>query len=362
MEALRLPDVWRICMAKKSTRDEKKLNYSQEIRKLKEEGPKRLYLLYGPEDYLREQFLIALKKRCIPEGEDSFSFKRMDGPELDCRELEGAIDAVPFMTERSFVELRGVDINKLKDADTCVKLLSDIPDYCTIAFVQSAQYEPDGRLKLIKAIRERGCDMKFTQQSQGQLVDWISRRFAAAGKSVDFEAVQRLIFISGDLMNKLIPEIEKVAAYAKGDRVTVNDVEAVAHHIPEAVIFSLSDQIAHRSYEKAAATLAELLSDKNNEPIALLALLGAQMRKLYAARLALEEGLGLKYVMDTCSIKYEFLAKNLVNSARGFTLPQLKSAVELCADADYMMKSSSQDDEELLKEIVMRIAAGEDDV
>ena len=34
---------------------------------------------------------------------------------------------------------------------------------------------------------------------------------------------------------------------------------------------------------------------------------------------------------------------------------------ELCADADYKMKSSSTDDTELLKELVLRIAAGEAD-
>ena len=347
-------------MAKKNGKEEKKLSYGQELKKLKEGGPQRLYLMYGPEDYLREQFLLALKKLCLPEGEDDFSYKRLDGPELDVNALAGAIDAVPFMTERSFVELRGVDINKVKDADAAAKILTDIPDYCTVAFVQSAQYEPDGRLKLIKAIRANGHDMKFTQQSQGQLVDWITRRFAAAGKSADTDAVQRLIFISGDLMSRLIPEIEKVAAYAKGERVTVDDVEAVANHIPEAVVFSLSDHIAARRYESAAQTLAELLADKNNEPIMLLALLGAQMRKLYAARLAQEGGLGMKYIMDTCNIKYEFLAKNLAASARGFTLPQLRRAVELCAEADYMMKSSSQDDDELLKEVVMRIASGEE--
>lgn len=348
-------------MAKKNAKDEKKLSYSQELKLLRDEGPQRLYLLYGPEDYLREQFLLALKKLCLPEGEDDFSYKRLDGPELDVNALAGAIDAVPFMTERSFVELRGVDINKVKDADAAAKILTDIPDYCTVAFVQSAQYEPDGRLKLIKAIRANGHDMKFTQQSQGQLVDWITRRFATAGKSADTEAVQRLIFISGDLMSRLIPEIEKVAAYAKGEHVTVDDVEAVANHIPEAVVFSLSDHIAARRYESAAQTLAELLADKNNEPIMLLALLGAQMRKLYAARLAQEGGLGMKYIMDTCNIKYEFLAKNLAASARGFTLPQLRRALELCAEADYMMKSSSQDDDELLKEVVMRIASGEED-
>ena len=347
-------------MAKRNDKDKQRLNYAAEVRQLKERGPQRLYLLWGPEDYLREDYLGKLKKLCLPEGEDSFSFKRLNGPELDPKSLQSAVDALPFLSERSFVELRGVDLNKLPEQEKIIQVLSDIPDYCTVVFVQSAQFEPDGRLKLIKALREKGLELRFTQQPQGMLVDWIARRFAAAGKRIDLEAAQRLIFISGDLMNRLIPEIEKVAAYAQGERVTAADVEAVASHIPEAVIFDMTDQISHKQYNAALGTLAELLADKNNEPIPMLAMLGVQMRKLYAARLAIEEGLGSAYVMEACGIKHEFVANKLLQSARGFTLPRLRSAVELCAETDWRIKSSGQDDRQLFQEAVLRIMAEDD--
>ena len=200
-------------MAKKK---EEAFNYPAELRTLKERGPERLYLLWGPEDYLREQYLFQLKKICLPEGEDDFSYKRIDGPALDANAFQQAVDAMPFMTEHTLIELRDVDINKLADADACMKTISDIPDYCTIVFVQNAEYEPDGRLRFVKTLRSEGKELKFTQQSQGMLTDWIVRRFAAAGKRIDLSAAQRLIFISGDLMSRLIPEIEKIAAYAKG--------------------------------------------------------------------------------------------------------------------------------------------------
>lgn len=345
-------------MAKKG-RDEEKLNYKAEVRVLRERGPQRLYFLWGPEDYLREQFLIELKKIVLPEGEDGFSYKRIDGPALDARELQHAVDAMPFMTERTFIELRDVDVNKLPDPDACAKILEDIPDYCTVAFVQNARFEPDGRLKFIKTLRSAGKEMKFTEQSQGMLTDWIARRFAAAGKGIELAAVQRLIFISGDLMSRLIPEIEKVAAYAKGDKVTQADVEAVASHIPEAVVFEMTEFIARKKTNSALAVLSELLADRNQEPIMMLAVLGGQMRRLWAARLALERGLGTKYVMETCAIKYDYIAARLLNAAKGFTLPQLRRAVELCAETDYRMKSSGADARELLKEAVLRIAAGE---
>ena len=170
-------------MAKKR-KDEKQLNYKEEIRRLKSGGPDRLYLLWGPEDYLRELYLQTLKDLCIPDGEDSFSYKRMDGPELDLKELSAAIDAIPFLSERSLIELRGVDLNKIKDSDGLQKLLEDIPEYCTIVFVQSAVYEPDGRLKQIKFLKENAVELKFAEQTQDALVNWIAKRFAAYGKRV----------------------------------------------------------------------------------------------------------------------------------------------------------------------------------
>lgn len=349
-------------MAKKKTNDNR-LDYTAEIKKLKNDGPKRLYLLRGEEDYLREQFLSALKAACLPEGEeDDFSYKRLDGPEIEYSEFEKALDALPFMTERTFVEVRDADINKLKDGDRFLKLLEDIPDYCTVAFILNAGYEPDKRLKFTKAFFDLAYDMSFSTQSQSQLFNWISRRFAAAGKRIEFDAVQRLIFVSGSLMNQLIPEIEKVAAYTEGECVTCAEVDAVAHHIPEADVFAMIGHAAKKEYNIAAGILAELISGSgDNEPIMVLALIGIQMRKLYAAKLALEEGLDIKYVMSTCNMRFESYARQLVEQARGFTFGQLERAIELCAEADYKMKSSSDDSTELLKETFMRIAAGESD-
>lgn len=335
---------------------DEKLNYKQELQKLKAEGSRTLYLLWGKEDYLREQYLTQLKSICIPDGESGFNYKRFDGPELSANALREAVDALPFLADHTFVELRDIDINKLKEAQEIAAVLGELPDYCTVCFVQNAEYEPDGRLKLIRTIRDKGCELKFTQQGQGALIDWIARRFAAHGKRIDFEASQRLIFISGDLMNRLIPEIDKIAHYVKDEKVSVRDVEAVAHHIPEAQVFELTDLLAQKQLSAAMNTLSELLAENEYDPIYLLAVLGSQMRRLYCARLAIEHDLGAKYVMECCGIKYNFMATKLLQSARSFTKKQLKDAVKICAQSDMQMKSSGGDSRELLKNAVLAIA------
>ena len=78
-------------------------DYKVQLRALRQQGPGRLYLLWGREDYLREQYLLQLKKLCIPGGEDDFSYRRFDGAELDFQALADAIDAVPFLSERTLV-------------------------------------------------------------------------------------------------------------------------------------------------------------------------------------------------------------------------------------------------------------------
>ena len=348
-------------MAKKK-KGEASFNYQEEVRRLKAREPGRLYLFWGPEDYLRECFLQELRQLCLPEGEESFSFRRMEGPEVDLPTLAEAIDALPFLTERSFIELRDLDLNHLEkeESEQLQKLLEDIPDYCTVVFVQNASFEPDARLKLNRFLKDNAILCKFTEQQQDALVKWIAKRFAAHGKRVELEAAQHLIFVSGDLMNRLIPEIDKIAAYARGELVTAADVDAVAHHLPEAIVFEMTDHLSRKEYNAAMEVLNELLSDKNNEPIPMLAVIGSQMRRLYAARVAADKRLGPSFLVDLYNLRYDSIANKLIASARGFSPEQLRRAVEMCAETDYLMKSSAGDQLELLKGLVLRIAAGED--
>lgn len=343
-------------MAKKN----EKLNYAALTRALAEKGPGRLYFLSGPEDYLRELFLKELKKLCLTEGDDDFNYHRMEGPALDMQELAGAVNALPFAAERTLAEIRGFDVNKCREADAAMLegILADIPDYATVVFVQDADYEPDWRLKAAKSIKKYGETVKFTPQEQGQLLPWIRRRFSALGKTIDQDAAAQLIYMSGELMSGLIPEIEKIASSVETDRVTPADVEKYAYRIPEARVFDMTDCLAGKDYDGAARLLAELMAS-GEEPIKTLSIIGQQMRRLYAARLALDEGLGSAYVGQVCGIGYDFITKKIMAAAAGFTLSRLRHAVRLCAETDYAMKSSQTEDSDLLKELFVRLAAEE---
>ena len=343
-------------MAKKDKKE--KLNYNAEIKALKERGPERLYVLCGPEDYLREAYLEQLRGLCVPSADD-FSYQRFDGPALSMTDLREAVDMLPFFSERRIVEVRDYDVNACRDADAArlKEIVGDVPDYCTLCFVFGATYAPDGRTGAVKALKRCARWIEFTEQDQGALARWVQNRFRALGKTVAGADAEYLIFLSGTRMNGLIPEIEKAAAYALGETVTRADIDATANRLPEADVFAMTDCIARRRFDEAAALLRDLLADKNNHPIMLNALIGQQLRRLYTVKCAQAAGRSRADAMELCGVRYDFIYEKLIAAAKPFSLDALGTLVKLCAEYDYKMKSTGQDPQSLLTELFARIAA-----
>ncbi len=343
-------------MAKKDRKE--KLNYNAEVKALKERGPDRLYVLCGPEDYLREAYLEQLRGLCVPSADD-FSYQRFDGPALNMTDLREAVDMLPFFSERRFVEVRDYDVNACRDADAArlKEIVGDVPDYCTLCFVFSAAYAPDGRTGAVKALKKIAHWIEFTEQDQGALARWVQNRFRALGKTVAGADAEYLIFLSGTRMNGLIPEIEKAAAYAKSETVTRADIDATANRLPEADVFAMTDCIARRRFDEAAALLRDLLADRNNHPIMLNALIGQQLRRLYTVKCAQAAGRSRLDAMELCGVRYDFIYDKLTAAAKPFSLEALGTLVKLCAEYDYKMKSTGQDPQALLTELFARIAA-----
>ena len=343
-------------MAKKEKKE--RLDYNAELRLLREQGPQRVYMLYGTEDYLRETFLTELRRTCVPE-EDDFSCQRFDGPALDMGALAQAVDAMPFLSERRFVEVRDYDINACREADLAglKRIIGDVPDYCTLCFVFSVSYAPDGRLSSVKTLKKVAHCIDFTEQEQGALIRWIQARFRALGKSAGPAEAEYLIFLSGTRMNALIPEIEKAAAFADGESVTRADIDATANRLPEADVFAMTDCLSQRRFDAAAKLLGDLLSDKNNAPIMLCALIGTQFRRLYALKAAQAARRSRADTMELCGIRFDSIFDKLASAARPFTLEQLGRMVTLTAEYDYRMKSTGLDARELLLELFGTIAA-----
>jgi len=327
---------------------------------LAQDAPGRCYLFHGEEAYLRAQYLTELKKKLLPPGMEAFNLHELSGKDFSLRALAEALDCLPMMARRTMVVVTDYDLFKAGEADreALTKLLEDLPEYvCLVFHYDLMPYKPDARTKLGQRIKELVTVVKFARQDQRKLINWIARRFQALGHEIDSQLAEYLIFLCGDLMTELIPEITKIGSYATHTAVTREDIDAVAIPKLDAVVFQLTDAITGRDYDRACKVLSDLLH-MGEAPQMLLAVLGRQLRQLYSARLALEEGKGSGYVAELWSMRSSYPAQKLMEGARRYSLDWCRRGVSLCADADLRMKSTYGvvDGETLLVDLVLALA------
>ena len=327
---------------------------------LKAGEPGRLYLFHGEEAYLRDYYLGELKQTLLPAGLEDFNLHTAQGKECSVDWIEQAVDCLPMMSERTLVLVTDFDVYGQNEGQRArlTALLSDLPDYCCLVFVYDLlPYKADGRSKLAAAFKNHGAVVNFQRQEQGDLTDWICRRFKAAGHSIDTEDARYLIFLCGDLMNNLASEIGKIAAYASAQRVTRADIDAVAIPQIDAVVFQMTDAMARKDFNKAASVLADLLHAQE-PPIMILSVMGKYFRQLYTARLYLDNNRSRADFMALWNMKNAYPADKLLDAARKFSLVWCRHAVRRCAETELALKSSYGQEQELLVSLLMELSAG----
>ena len=320
------------------------------------------YLFYGAESYLREYYLGALRQALVPAGFEEFNYHRLEGKDLTVQALADAAEAMPMMAERTLVVAVDFDLFKLgeEQREKLIALLEDIPPYCCLVFVyDTVEYKPNRTMKkLTKALADHVEAVEFRPAESHELTAWIARRFKALGKEIDRSTAEYLIFTCGDLMTGLVPEIEKIGAYAKGKTVTQKDIDAVADPVLSAEVFRLSDAVLQGQYDRAASILGDLLK-MQTEPIVILAALGSQLRRITTARMAIDSGKDKYWLMELWGMKFDYPAKALLAAAKRTTADWCADAVCQCQVLDRRMKSERGIDAAgELKLLLVRLGAG----
>ena len=124
-----------------------------------------------------------------------------------------------MMAERTLIVVTDCDLYKLGEEQRTrlIALLDDFPEYCCLIFVYDlVEYKPNKTYKkLYAALSDKAQEVRFEPQDKSDLINWIARRFRATGHDIDARTAEHLMFTCGSLMTGLVPEIEKIGAYAR---------------------------------------------------------------------------------------------------------------------------------------------------
>ena len=348
--------------AEKSRSAGKNAAYDRLRKAIKEKNPARAYLFYGEESYLRQTYVQQLQELLIAGGSEEFNLHRLSGSRITAQDVIDAVETMPMMAPSTMVTVTDWDIFKLDEVQRSqlTGLLEDLPDYCTVLFIyDTVPYKPDRKMKKLTAAIDKNVEVvEFQGQSRDALVRWLQKRFRALDHDIDQPTADYMLFYCGSMMDNLVCEVGKVAAYARAPQITTADIDAVAEPVLDARIFDMTNHISARDYDKAAAVLGDLLR-MQTEPIVILGAIGKELRRLYTARMALDGGKDRFWLMELWQMRSDYPAKLLLQAACHVDHAWCKSALTACQTLDRRMKSEKNIDREgELVRFVMELAQG----
>ncbi len=193
--------------------------YRQYFQELKEGIIAPVYLLYGEEDYLIEEFIKRLYQLALGTGSRDFNWDYFDGEEADLEDIRAAVEMLPFGSPRRLVVVknspyfsRGKGTGRGKgQREELVALLEGLP--ATTCLVFASRGGVDQRLKAVQLIKKKGRLWEFPRLQERDLANWIGNRVRRKGATIGKATASYLAQIWVYDLNRLEMELDKLVSY-----------------------------------------------------------------------------------------------------------------------------------------------------
>lgn len=207
---------------------------------------KNVYLLYGEEAYLKQQYSQKLVDALA--GDDDMNRHVFSGKGIQSFEVADLGDTLPFFAPNRVIVVEESGWFK-SGSEGFEERLKNFPDTTYIIFVES---EVDKRSKLYKTVQALGYASEMNTPKGKELLTWITLQCKKEGKQIQQSAAEYLVERAGSNMNLLRMELEKVICYGIDSSViTLDMVQEMTSGQVDNEIFAMLDAIGNLNRDKA---------------------------------------------------------------------------------------------------------------
>ncbi len=329
----------------------------KEFLKLLETGKVPSVLIFeGEETNLMQSALSDLRAALLPPGLEELNESRLENPETD--ELIAAAETVPFMADRRLVTVRDYPglVGRGETDDRLIEYLPRVPKETVLLFlcVQS----PNKKKKLYTSVGKLGGVVTFSRMNGAELTTFVTNAFKELGRECDERTADFLIFTCGRDTSALLAEISKISARRRdGSPVSPDDVRDLAVPTSESTVFQITDALIAGQDARVFQLVRDQLLRGESE-IKILALILRQFRIMQHIRIQLYEkkpDRDVRAMLNTVFHIPPFIAPQYIRQANSWTNRQIKSAVQLCTDTDYAVKSGRMNQEGSLEAVLLKL-------
>lgn len=312
---------------------------------------RRVYLLYGDEDYLKLQYKNKLLRALVTEG-DTMNFSRFEGKEAQVPALIDLAETMPFFAEHRVILVEDSGFFK-NAAPQLAEYLPDMPETTCMIFIEK---EVDKRSKTYKSLKDIGRMVEFKTPDEKMLTRWVLTVLQKNGKKLTQPTMQLFLEKAGNSMGNIDRELEKLICYV-GDReiIQMDDVEEICTGQTENRIFDMIHMMAEKRQKEALELYYDLLALKE-PPMRILFLLVRQFNILMQVKTMVAAGMEQNQIADRAGLR-SFTIRRYRSEAGHFSVQKLKEALRDCARAEEDVKTGRLDDRLSVELILVKYSA-----
>ncbi len=318
------------------------------------------YFIFGDDAYLKRQYVDKIINMTV-DREDVFNFVQFTDS-ADLQEVFDAVEQFPMMSDKKCILLADYDFEHASknDFEKLVEILSGVPDTCVfIVWCNNFEFElkkSSRAKKLIEAAEKSGgMAVQIDHRSVAELKKMLEKGAMKRGTTFEMGASQYLIETCSEDINVLISELEKLCAYAVGQKITKQMIDIVCVKSLDASVYSLSKEIFSLNISGAMKLIDELFFMRI-EPTIILHSMFSVFIDAYRVCVGAQAGVGIPAVAKEFGYgNREFVLTRLPASAKRLAAKQFDLCFSAFVEADTALKSFGANTRTIIEELTVRI-------
>ena len=312
-----------------------------------------LYILLGEDDFSLTRSLEEIKQGLGDPALLATNTTVLEGQQVTSDQLRTVCDTAPFLAEKRLVIIQGLlgrfepqvkprrrrkmapSTGQESEYKSFATGLSNLPESTVLVLI-------DGRIKsnnpLLKQLSAKAEVRTFPILREARLRRWIEREAAEQGASMSPQAVDLLAKLVGGNLWIMSNEINKLALFASGRRIEVEDIKAIVSFAQEANVFAMVDAILDFKAGVAEQLLEQLLQ-RGASLAYLLVMLSRQVRMVVRAKELRRQRKPEAEIQSRLGLTSEFALRKTLEQAQRYPLERLKQVYRRLLQADLSIKT-----------------------
>ena len=297
----------------------------------------RIYLLYGDEQYLVNQYRDMLIKALVNDG-DTMNYTSYTSDTFNPDSVYQDMITMPFLAEHRVVVVNGSGYFDGSDP-AFIESVNQIPESNVVIFCE----QKVNKAKKAYLAASKSPDvtvLEFKGLEKSDLIAWLGSILGEGGLKVKLSVPEKILDACGSDadMYMLENEARKVHDYCIDKGVVgPEDVALLCSNAVEDKIFDMCRAISQKNAAVAISQYQDLIKLKKSV-VTIMGRIQAQYNQLLDVKILLEEGKKPADIESKLRLS-KWITSRLISLANSYTRKQLIEAVDMCQEAIMMNNS-----------------------